>query len=384
MKSFSNKKTLIFSDKSLLFVRMLAVLLAFAAAFLAACGGRVSPAETIPDETDYLSFDGSYKNVILMIGDGMGFNHVACAEGYYGKNTFLTSAAKGCAAVETNSLYVFGPTDSAAAATALSTGQKTDNGAIARYKGKGILTNAERAKAMGMAVGIIATEGVSGATPASFSSHADNRGDSDDIFDGQLKSEIDLFLGGNREYYDERRERIEQNGYAYFNDPTADFSAAETKVWGAYEIKLLPETEGAGVALAELVDKAIVFLENASENGYFLMIEESYIDKCSHSRRMLQMLERLKSFDLAAERVVKHVKDDENTLVMATADHETGNLTVPEKADYSTVSDSWFKSGGHTAKNVPLYYFMNIGAFKKDVIDNTNIAEICRYYIEKR
>lgn len=378
-----NKDKTRFSVNKAVFMRFFVFLLVLITTVAAACGGRVSPAETIPDETDYLSFDGNYKNVILMIGDGMGFNHVECAEGYYGKKTFLNSSAREHLSVETNSLYLFGPTDSAAAATALSTGQKTDNGAIARYNGKDILTNAERAKAKGMAVGIIATEGVSGATPAAFSSHADNRNDSDDIFDGQLESKIDLFLGGNREYYDERRERIENSGYGYFNDPAADFSS-ETKVWGSYEIKPLPESDGDGIALAELVGKAIAFLENASENGYFLMIEESYIDKRSHSRRMLEMLERLKSFDLATEKVVKLAQDDGNTLVMATADHETGNLTIPKDADFSKASDSWFRSGSHTAKNVPLYCFMPVGTFKTDVVDNTQIAEICRYYIEKR
>ena len=99
---------------------------------------------------------------------------------------------------------------------------------------------------------------------------------------------------------------------------------------------------------------------------------------------MLEMLERLKSFDLATEKVVKLAQDDGNTLVMATADHETGNLTIPKDADFSKASDSWFRSGSHTAKNVPLYCFMPVGTFKTDVVDNTQIAEICRYYIEKR
>lgn len=328
-----------------------------------------------------VDFKCDYKNIILMIGDGMGFNHIECAEGYYGEKSYMRSNAIGVSSVITDSKKLFSPTDSAASATALSTGKKTDNGAIARYSGKNITTNAEVAKSLGMAVGIIATEGVSGATPAAFSSHADNRGDSEDIFAGQLESNIDLFVGGKREYYDSLKNRIVESGYSYYNDSTEfDYNK---KAWGAYEIKSLPSQEGAGIALADLAEKAIEYLEKRSENGYFLMIEESYIDKRSHGRDIAGMLEKFKSYDLAVQAVVEKVKAAGDTLVIVTADHETGNLTFPGNADFKNPSDKWFKSGGHTRRRVPCFYYSDVGVMP-DVIDNTQIAELCRFFIENK
>lgn len=329
-----------------------------------------------------VKFEGEYKNVILMIGDGMGFNHIDCAEGYYGETSFMRAQSLGCSKTITDSEALFGPTDSAAAATALSTGKKTDNGAIARYMGKDILTNAELAKAKGMAVGIIASEGVSGATPAAFSSHADNRGDSEDIFDGQLLSNIDLFAGGKKDYYDERKDRIENSGYKYVNDAAEEFGSAE-KIWAAYDVKPLPESDGDGITLTEIVEKSLSFLENASENGYFLMIEESYIDKRSHANDIHGMLERMKSYDSAIEKTVTYARSRGDTLVVATADHETGRLTIPKNADLKNPSDRWFGHGGHTRRKVPFFYFSPIGPIA-DVIDNTQIADLCRYYINNR
>jgi len=329
-----------------------------------------------------LSFEGKYKNVILTIGDGMGFNHIDCAEGFYGKKTFMRAASLGCVNTVTDSNALFSPTDSAASATALSTGKKTNNGAIARLNGKDIVTNAERAKQLGMAVGVIATEGVNGATPAAFSSHANSRGDSAEIFEGQLKSGIDLFLGGNKSYYDGKAETIEENGYVYFNDPERDFSGCE-RVWGAYDIKALPDSAGEGVTLSELVERAMKFLENASDRGYFLMFEESYIDKRSHKNNISEMVERLKSYDSAIKIAVERGRSNGDTLVISTADHETGELTPPKNADYKNLSDGWFKRSGHTRRNVPCFFFMPIGKFE-GVIDNTQIADACRYYIENR
>lgn len=328
-----------------------------------------------------VSFEGKYKNIILMIGDGMGFAHIDCAENYYNEPSYMRTAALGFSEVITDSDKLFFATDSAASATALSTGKKTDNGAIARLRGKNIPTNAELAKSLGMAVGIIATEGVNGATPAAFSSHADNRGDSDDIFAGQLRSNIDLFAGGNRARYDELKDRITESGYEYLNDFSSDFDTAK-KIWGAYDIKSLQSSEGDGVTLAELAVKAMNYLENVGENGYFMMIEESYIDKRSHANDIYGMLEKFKSYDQAVKAVVERARTSDDTLVIVTADHETGKLFLP-LSDRANPSDKWFKSAGHTRRHVPCFYYSPVGELPR-LIDNTQIADMCRYFIENR
>lgn len=105
-----------------------------------------------------IEYGGGRMNVIFMIGDGMGFNHVAAAEAEYGE-LFFTGNADVSGEVTTFSRNVFGPTDSAAAATALATGRKTGNGQIGQYNGKEFQSLTEVASGRGMSVGIIATEG---------------------------------------------------------------------------------------------------------------------------------------------------------------------------------------------------------------------------------
>ena len=103
----------------------------------------------------------------------------------------MESAAVISGEVTTYSRTIIGPTDSAAAATALATGQKTDNGMIAQYLGKDLKSNTEYAMEQGMATGVIASEGVKGATPAGFSAHAFNRNSTDEITRDQMSSGID-------------------------------------------------------------------------------------------------------------------------------------------------------------------------------------------------
>lgn len=327
---------------------------------------------------------GTYKNVILMIGDGMGFNHVKCGAAYNDATSLeMQNLAVQSTSVRTYSTSLFYPTDSAAAATALSTGKKTDNKCVSRYKGKDITTNAERAKQKDMAVGIIATEGVKGATPAAFSSHANGRGDDEDIFDGQLKSNIDLFFGGARSYYDPLKERITNAGYEYLNE-LKDLSEIKKPLWGAFDIKTLSTDNGDEnkPTLSEISLAAIDFLSARSENGFFLMIEESHIDKRSHSNNMNSMVRHLTAYDRAIAAVVNKANELGDTLVIATADHETGFLSYNGEKK-SELNDSMFKNGGHSSRKVPCFFYSYVGKIPS-VIDNTQIADVCRYYISNR
>ena len=144
---------------------------------------------TLPKEVAPLVYNGGRQNVILMIGDGMGFNHIKAAQAVYG-DLFITTAEKAAEGeVTTYSLNAL-PTDSAAAATALATGNKTRNGQIGQLNGEAFESTSERALSLKMAAGVVATEGVDGATPAGFSAHTSNRDKIDEIFADQLASGI--------------------------------------------------------------------------------------------------------------------------------------------------------------------------------------------------
>lgn len=326
-----------------------------------------------------LTVTGNYKNVILLIGDGMGFNHIAAGRALLGVDElFMESAAVIAGEATTYSRTIIGPTDSAAAATALATGQKTDNGMIAQYLGKDLKSNTEYAMEQGMATGIIASEGVKGATPAGFSAHAFNRNSTDDITRDQMSSGIDLFLGGAKDFYDDYAGDIAASGYDYATVASALDPAAD-KIWGAFSDIATAGGTDATPTLADLAVFAMNYLAAKSDNGFFLMIEESHIDKRSHSNDMEGMLEHLIAYDNTIKAVVQLAAEMGDTLVIATADHETGGLQYNGESA-AELSDAMFTKGSHSTANVPFFVYSDIGAVP-NIIDNTQIARICRTYI---
>ena len=322
---------------------------------------------------------GGYKNVILLIGDGMGFNHIAAGRALLGVDElFMESAAVIAGEATTYSRTIIGPTDSAAAATALATGQKTDNGMIAQYLGKDLKSNTEYAMEQGMATGVIASEGVKGATPAGFSAHAFSRNSTDEITRDQISSGIDLFLGGAKDFYDDYAGDIAASGYDYATAASALDPAAD-KIWGAFSDIATAGGTDATPTLADLAVFAMNYLAAKSDNGFFLMIEESHIDKRSHSNDMEGMLEHLIAYDNTIKAVVQLAAEMGDTLVIATADHETGGLQYNGESA-AELSDAMFTKGSHSTANVPFFVYSDIGAVP-NIIDNTQIARICRTYI---
>ena len=143
---------------------------------------------------DFVNVLPEKNKIILFIGDGMGENHIEIAQTYLDK-TLCFEGFQYKGHVTTDSKAILSPTDSAAAATALATGQKVKNGAVAKQNSNNIKSITEYAKEKNLGVGIVTTDSLDGATPACFSAHANNRGDSEDIIESQLTSNIDIFLG---------------------------------------------------------------------------------------------------------------------------------------------------------------------------------------------
>lgn len=347
-------------------------------------GLYVSLANRLKISNELTELTGEYKNVILLIGDGMGPNHMKAGEAVYGKEFEMRTRAVMAGEAMTFSRALAGPTDSAASATALSTGVKVDNGEVARHNGENIKTNMEYAIENGMATGVIAAEGVKGATPAGFSAHADDRNDLDDILDTQLTSKIDLFMGGAKEYYDEYEVRIEDAGYTYFTD-MKDFDNEADKLWGVFEeLETDPdEADSKEPTLAEISVEAIKYLDKKSEdNGFFLMIEESYIDKMSHNNDMDEMIDHMLAYNDTINAVVDIAEEIGDTLVIATADHETGGLQYNGETA-AELNDSMFTKTHHTKTNVPYFIYSKLDGVP-ETLNNTQIAYICRYYITNR
>lgn len=325
---------------------------------------------------EQVEYNGEKLNVILMIGDGMGFNHLKTAEAIYGDLFMNTATVKG--QVTTYSRNITKPTDSAASATALATGIKTYNGNIGEYMGKALTSTSEIAKSLDMAVGIIATEGVDGATPSGFSAHTNSRNNLDEILNDQLASNIDVFIGSNIARYESKKTMIEDAGY-YFADSMDNLDMSQNKIFASFEE--IPLEDG-GITKPTLASLATMTMQklNQNTNGFFMMIEESHIDKCSHNNDVIGAMSHVKAYDNAIKAVVEYAEEIGNTIVIVTADHETGGLQYNGESK-DNINDNMYTLTSHSGANVPYFVFGNVDYDFADIMDNTQIAMLCQAII---
>ncbi len=318
------------------------------------------------------------KNVILFIGDGMGENHVLNAITYFELDNPAFIADKKYYSM-TNSLS--GTTDSAAGATALSTGQKVYNSYVAKtHMGKNITSISELAKKAGKKVGIVTTDNLYGATPAGFSAHANERTETDIIINSQSTSNVDLFIGktdADDNYCTTNADIFTAKGYQLASSYDEMLSAQNADKLLATLPKMYSKY-GAGanghIQLDDLVSFAVEFLEN--DNGFFLMVEGAYIDKFSHSNDIVNALAETRSFFDAISIGYAYADANTNTTVIITADHETGALALAQ--DKSSIQNLLYSSTGHSSANVPIY-IKNFEYFSTDnAIENTEIFTICK------
>lgn len=308
------------------------------------------------------------KNVILLIGDGMGEQHIE-AGNIYRSNKLNMERFAVIGEVMTRSLTP-GATDSAAAATAMATGVKTYNSRISYKDGKNLETVAELAKAAGKKVGMVVTKPVTDATPAAFLSHAKGRDDSESIARQLVDFNADILFGLTDDAMDALKAEI----------PTADRALCTTfdeinasgseQIYGLLEDGAI-QTAGSDT-LSSLTSTALTKLSQNNENGFLLIVEGSKIDTASHDNDMEAMLAELNAFDAAVNTCRNWAQANGETVVMVTADHETGGLEIPKfdntdanaakqeareaLIDYES-SDKWFTRTGHTSANVNYFIY---------------------------
>ena len=326
---------------------------------------------------DFVNVLPEKNKIILFIGDGMGENHIKIAQTYLDK-TMCFGGFQYEGHVTTDSTALLSPTDSAAAATALATGQKVKNGAVARKNEENIKSITEYAKEKGLGVGIVTTDSLDGATPACFSAHANNRGDSQDIIESQLISNIDIFLGAGYGTYSAYIERFESAGYEFSNN-YSNLNVYADKVIGSFSSIANSNPTDETPTLTSLVGFAADFLEQKYPDGYFLMVEGAHIDKMSHDNRMLDMIEYLNEFDKAIAFARDRFVNDNDMAFIVTADHETGNLQK-FNGTKEDISDNLFTRKGHSSQNVKYYLHFCGGEYNVDMpekIDNTDVFRMC-------
>jgi len=309
------------------------------------------------DQTvDELLGPGPVKNVILMIGDGMGPKQIKLTKHVTGaKMLAMENLDPSPSMMTTWSLD--GVTDSAAAATAIATGYKTKNQWLAMLPdGSTPETILERAEAMGKSTGLVTNVSVYDATPAAFAAHGPYRYSAQDLTDQIAAREIEVLLGGGYDMWipttaakgsgrDDGRDLIQEKrdaGWAFVDnrDDLLALPKGTDKViglfspaWMTYTLDLEEEkTTGIEPSLAEMTDTALGLL-TSNEKGFFLMVEGGLIDWGGHSHDAAFLVSELVEFDAAVEIARTYVDNHPNTLMIVTADHECCGLEFTGKED---------------------------------------------------
>ncbi len=337
--------------------------------------------QIIINKNDFSYLNNEANKVILFIGDGMGENHIKIGETVLNQKFTFTSFEKQ-GYVSTFSKSLFYPTDSAAAATALATGKKVNNKEVSYHNNKNIKSISEFAKENSYGVGIITTDSLDGATPSAFSSHAKNRGDSIDIINGQINSNIDLFLGAGFNTYNNYKDSFIEKNYLYINN-YEELTITEKKVIGTFSSISYSNHTNTNPTLTCLTKYAIDYFETNFPNGYFIMIEGAHIDKKSHDKNINEMINYLNDFNNSINYAYSKLNNDAKTTIIVTADHETGGLKYSN--DINNINNNLYTRSGHTSKKVK--YFIYSKSYKINYIskniDNTDIHEICKKLLTK-
>ena len=319
--------------------------LAFLCAPLVLFSGLVGFRGAIKDDP------AQYKNVILFIGDGMGENHLKATLADNPANLVMDDMpVRGQS--KTWSWPGILPTDSAAGGTALACGVRNIVGEIAVFPLDFLQwfatpeTLAEMAVKKGRLAGVVSTDSTSGATPAAFSAHTFSRNNEKAISEGQLASGITLIWGGGSASITQAK--AEAKGFEYVTTKTEMLALAEGgRSFAQFPgLGQVPPPAGSPT-LAEMTVTAIDLLDD-DPDGFFLMVEAAHIDKTSHDGKLAEAIKHVRALDDAVQAALAYAASHPDTLVLVTADHETGGVKLKGSAYACT-------STGHTTVNVPVF-----------------------------
>lgn len=298
-------------------------------------------------------------NIIMMIGDGMGVPQITTAF-YYQSTPSNFERFRNIGFIKTSSKS-HKVTDSAGGATAFATGEKSYNRAISVSTDTIPLpTILELLEKKDYKTGLISLTSITHATPASYYAHVKDRDMEEDIAGQLVDSGVDFFAGGGLNFFTKRKDgrnlyaKLQEVGYTMDSTGLSDAGDPEKKYGFLLAEKGLPsKIEGREDYLAEASQLALNHLSK-SENGFFLMIEGSYIDWGGHAKNGELVVEEVLDFDKTLGIVLDYVEQHENTLLIVTADHETGGMAVGKSNRADSVA-IYFTTDQHTAELIPVF-----------------------------
>ena len=321
------------------------------------------------------------KNVIVMIGDGMGLEQVSVGWVLNGGHLNMDN----CRVTGLSRTYTVDSliTDSCAGGSALGTGVKTRYGYMAcDPDGRPVRTLLHDAQKKGMKTGVAVTCRINDATPIDFVGHSTDRHDEAGIAAQYVDSGVDFLTGGGIQFWQNREDgrdlvqEMKDRGYTFVDNLDDLHKVSEGKLLGLFAPLEMEPALDRGPVLEDCAMKAIELLDN--KRGFFLMIEGSSIDDWCHRQKVGYMAEELFDFDRTVGKVLEWAEKDGHTLVVITADHATGGMTLVGGSLKDRSVKVHFSTKGHNGILVPVFAYGPRAAEFEGVYENAELAEKIR------
>lgn len=361
----------------------------FAAAALALCVHSANAQYNMPTQT--FTYEHPYaveklqapkgkkvKNVILMIGDGMSLMHVYTAwAANRGKLWLENAQATGLSKTWAVKKLV---TDSGSGGTSLATGVKTVYHAVGvDPEGKPLTSLVDVAKELGKDAGMAVTCRLWDATPCDFCCHNIDRDKEEELVGDYPTSGVDFVFGGGAQKFTNRKDgrdifkELQKKGY-HVSRTLDDFFAYDknSRIFAVPYDKDTPLPDERGDLLARASMKGISLM-NQNKNGFFMMIEGSQLDDYGHFNQLDLLMKETLDFDQTVGEVMKWAAKDGETLVVVTADHETGGLTLVNGNKDEGRVECCFSTKDHTGAMVPVYAFGPGAENFTGIFENTDV-----------
>jgi alkaline phosphatase len=321
------------------------------------------------------------KNIIFMIGDGMSYAQIEGTENAIGKQLEMRKfPVSGTITTHAADKRI---TDSGAGGTALATGFKSNNGMIGmKADSTAVPSMLELFAEEGKQTAIVVSCGITHATPACFVAKDINRNNYEAIAKDFAESDkLNYFIGGARKHFVDREdsknllEEMTAKGWQFFDDlENAQFNASANAALFMADEHPVAVKDGRSDFLAKGTAKLLETMSMQADNGFFMMVEGSQIDWAGHANDSAYLVTEMIDFDNAVKAAVDFAEKDGETLVVVTADHETGGLTIINgvEKDYSSVRFN-FSTVNHSAVAVPVFAYGPGSEYFTGMYDNTDI-----------
>jgi len=333
------------------------------------------------------------KNIIILIGDGMGINYVGASLLQDPNSPFKEFKTIGLSITCSADKLI---TDSAAGATAIATGYLTNNKYISvDTLGTPLYTLFEHAEKLGLSTGIVVTATVSHATPGAFVGHTNDRNDQTLIASQMVDQDVDVVIGGGLKYFlpkslsgerEDNRNLLESLNSKNYSLPK-NYSELKllpksiTKLYALFEMDGLPESSKRNYSLGDLTRTAINHLKN-DDNGFILMIEGSQIDWAAHDHKSKELLAEMNDFSSAVTEALNFAKKDGNTLILITSDHDTGGMSIINGSKNAADLELAYTTGNHTPSPVGIFAFGPGEELFKGIMNINHIGQKLFYLLD--